>query len=348
MRYALLAGLLALGAQAHAQDDEALFASALSLVDVVTTQGCGPNLVGSRAHPFREAPAACDVFLSLALASMAVDHPEREAAAREAVLRLYQHVRAPAQQAIFRSSGSVTLGGERLPRSVLYRGYALLAGAALERLGGRAEGLEVLAGSLARDLDASTWLPSFGRSIWPCDHAPAAAGLILAAGLRHEDAWGRAGRALVERLRSQSQPQFPTRIDARGRAVEPLPRGTVLAFTAGFLQHADLESARVFASALGEGFCDRLGELAACREWPRGVDRGADAVSGPIVRGYGTGATALGAGAARALADPSLHRGLLATAESFGIERIRSDRARFGLENAIDLWSRSARFLGAP
>ncbi|MCC6877558.1 MAG: hypothetical protein IT378_24840 [Sandaracinaceae bacterium] len=347
MRHGLTAIVVLATSAAHAQTGDELFESALALTDVVTTRGCGPHLVDSSAHPFREAPAACDVFLSLALASMAVDAPARTPAARAAIERLYGHVRAQPQQAIFRSSGNVSFERQRLPRSVLYRGYALLVGAALERLGGRAEGVELLAGSLARDLEGG-WLPSFGRSIWPCDHAPAAAGLILMGQLRREPGWERAGRGLVDRLSARLDPQFPARIDARGRAVEPLPRGTVLAFTAGFLQHADIDSARLFANALAEGFCDRLGGLAACREWPRGVDRRADAVSGPIVGGYGTGATALGGGATRVLADRSLHEGLLASAEQLGIERIRADRARFGLENAIDLWSRSARFLGTP
>ncbi len=334
----------AIGAQAQAQsidDEDVLFSRALALSDVVVDHGCSPRLLGSAAHPFHEAPAACDVFLSLALASMAVDHEERREPARAAIAHLLDHALSPRVRAPFRSTGTVRVGDRDLPRSVLYRGYLLLVTVALERVGGTAAIADPLARALAHDLDgaAAGWLPSFGHTIWPCDHAPAAAGLLL----QRDPRWRASGDALARRLSSSLDSRFPTRVDAQGRAVEPLPRGTVLAFTAGFLQHADRALAARFASVLTSDFCDTFGGLAACREWPRGVDRGPDAVSGPIQRGYGIGASALAMGATRALDDESMHRHLVTAAHTMGIERYLDRPSRFGLENAIYLWARAAR-----
>lgn len=344
---AFIALFLASPSLAGAQDD-ALFTQALELADIVVEHGCPHRLVGSDAHPFREADSACDTYVALALASLSVDRPERRQRALAALERLFTHVLSARARGPFRSAGIVHVGDRRLPRSVLYRGYALLVATSIERVGGASPPIaDALADSLAADLEASPagWLPSFGRAIWPCDHAPAAAALALHARGRSGPAaerWARASRALVERLSRLLATQFHTRVDASGSPIQPLPRGTVLAFTAGFLLHADRALAAPFARTLTQDFCDRLDGSAACREWPRGIDRPADAVSGPILGGYATGASALAIGATRSLDDASFHRDLSATADRMMTGALADPRRR-PLENAILLWARTAQ-----
>lgn len=351
--FALVVTMLSVPHAAAAQvRDEPLFQRALTLSEGIVREGCAPLLVGSSDHPFREAPVACDAFLALALASMAEGHPERRAPAAHAIERLLEDALGRRARAAFRSTGNSDVDGRALPRSVLYRGLVLVTAAALEGVGGDHSLVDPLADAVAQDLERSAagWLPSFGRRIWPCDHAPAAAALLLHAGGR-DDAraarWRAAGQATRDRLVTllDAPRGFTTRIDARGRPLEPLPRGTALAFTAGFLLHADRALAARFAQVLADDFCDSFGPVAACREHPRGVHRRADAASGPITHGYGAGASALGIGASRALAPVRLHTQLVAGADAAGVGRFLAEPERFRLENAIYFWGRTATTL---
>lgn len=336
-----------------APTDEELWQRGLALVPIVVEQGCSPYLLGDADNSFGESSAACDAFLAAALVSMAIDDPVRTAAAIPAVDALIEHALAPSGTQPFASTGWIAVDSRRLPRSVLYQGFLLLALAGRERLApdhGRSGLYDALADSLARRLDASAagFVPTYGQDrVWPCDHTPALSALTLHAQLRSEAArrTGPAARALQQRLATllAAKRGFATRIAPSGKVIEATPRGVAMAWSAGFLVAGDPALARRFGEAFAQTFCRRHLGLAACREWPPGVERGPDASSGPIVLGFGIGASALGLAATRALADDSLHRELLRTAHLVGIERMLGQPDRYPLENAIYLWARSAR-----
>jgi hypothetical protein len=122
----------------------------------------------------------------------------------------------------------------------------------------------------------------------------------------------------------------------------------VLAWTASFLALARgaIPSSKAFADDLVRDFCSdapfsQLGidGVGACREWPRGVERKADAVGGPIIHGWGTGASALAIAAtgANGLADWRAKLLALSDAASFMMHGERP------LERAILAWGARAR-----
>ncbi len=328
--------------------------------------GCAPRLLDDRKHPFIEAQAACDAYASFVLVDEVLAGEAR--APRVAALHaLVDDILSPRARRPFRDTGERALGAgagdaRSVPRSVLYRGYLLAMLAGLARVDGltppRAQLFDALAGSLVEDLAASKsgWLESFRGGTWPCDHALAASGLVLHGALRaghrgapHDDGGSAAaGRALAARIDAlRAGPHgFPARVDARGRVVEATQRGTVLAWTAGFLGLAGLPEAGRFAQTLVDDMCGdpspvglSLG-MAACREWPRGVKRKADAVSGPIVGGWGSGASALAIAATRITGRTAWADALSATSSTM----LGALHKRTGpLERAILAWGAGAR-----
>jgi len=330
-----------------------LWQRALALVPIVVEQGCTPYLLGDASNSFGESSTACDVFLVAALVSLALDDPARTTEATSAVDALIDHALSANGTAPFASTGWITIAGRQLPRSVLYQGFVLLALAGRERLGpnnARSGFYDALATSLAQRLVASSagFLPTYGVDhVWPCDHTPALSALTLHAQLRPAAAHdtGPAARALRQRLAAllDAKRGFVTRIAPSGKVIEATPRGVAMAWSAGFLVAGDPALAARFAQKFSQTFCRRHLGLAACREWPPGVDNGPDASSGPIVLGFGIGASALGLAATRALPDANLHRELLRTAHLVGVERMLSQPEHYPLENAIYLWARSAR-----
>jgi len=323
---------------------------AVRLTPLVLAKSCPKRLLNSASHPFAESAVACDAFLASALVSLALDDPRQTQRAAAAVGKLIEQALDAASQRPFASTGWSRVGGRKLPRSVLYRGFLMVMLAGHEKLasGGPYAALaRELAGALARDLSSAPagLLPSFGKAIWPCDHAPAASGLAVYAAAADDGEAARAATRLIERLGEMLERPtgFPARVDARGAALEPTPRGTVLAFASGWLAIGEPELARRFAGTLTEGFCDRLPVGAACREWPRGVSRGADAASGPLVAGYGVRAGALALAAAHGASMPEWEKALLATARGLELDATISDLGRYPLENAIFLWARTVR-----
>src|SRR5262245_21917090 len=197
---------------------------------------------------------------------------------------------------------------------------------------------DALADDLARDL-ATGWLPSYGPDErWPCDHAPALSTLRLHAKLRRSDRSAHAATELADRFRAAlaTSTGFPTSV---GRSGDPTQRGTALAFVAGFTLPGDPEVASTFAARLIT-ICDRT-PVAACREWPRGIDHPADSASGPLLQGYSVGATALALAATRALADTEWNAALLRTARTAGSDRL--DPRTQTLESAYLRWGETAR-----
>lgn len=323
--------------------------TALALVDEVTgPAGCAPRLLDQEAHRFIEAQIACDVFLGLALVDEALAGGLDRGQAAAGVRRL-----------LIDAQGRGRVPFTRSPRSVLRRGYEALLYGGLARLEAltpeQAAAFDVHARALAADVEgaAPAFVESFRGAYWPCDSAPAAAGLLLHGTLRGDERTLAAGGHLAQRLEDlRALPAgFVTRVDRTGKVLEALPRGTVLAWTAGFLAVAGAPQARAFADDLFTRFCDRdvrvLGLVApaACREWPRGVDRGPDAVSGPIIDGQGTGASALAIGAMRATGrgeDAEKLTGLASLAQA-GLALVGKTVRTGPLERAILRWGASAR-----
>jgi hypothetical protein len=323
------------------------------LVEPVVTEGCAPKLLGSDAHPFFEAQIACDTFLGVAL----VDEALNGAAGAPRVAAL--------QRLLSDAQGRGLVPFRRAPDSVLARGYQLILFAGLQRLGGlesnpaQAEAFDTLARAVAADVTRAgaegRWVESFRGAYWPCDSAPAAAGLLLHGALRHDEATSAAGRALAARLEAlRTAPGgFVTRVDKKGGAIEKTPRGTTMAWTAAFLALAGAPEGRSFADDFVARFCSApakvrgLSAPAACREWPRGQDRKPDAVSGPIVEGWGTGASALGIAATRANGRGDWATPLTALAELFeaagAVPGVLPTVKQGPLEQAILRWGAGAR-----
>jgi hypothetical protein len=97
-----------------------------------------------------------------------------------------------------------------------------------------------------------------------------------------------------------------------------LPRGCALTFSVRYLAEVDRALATTWWTALLDHYLVDYALLVGFREWPPGVDRPADADSGPIVRGVGAAATAFGIAAARAMDDDALATRLEATATLVG------------------------------
>lgn len=313
----------------------------------ITTKGCARSVLGRKELTFSEAQVTCTAFLSFVLVQASLEG-RAPSDVRERLAALLSDAlgrgRAP-----FQSTGSEPVAGYSLPRSVLYRGLLLLMLVGMERAGlARDEDrtlFDALAARTVEDFAHQPLLPSFGTSIWPCDNALAASGLLLHGRLRGVEA----SRAMGERLAThlgtllQQPGGFPTQVDAKGHRVEKLPRGSTLAWTAAFLTMSGHPAARAFADVLLKDFCERLAlfpKAAACREWPRGVERPADAASGPLVSGYAQGTTALAIAATRAAeALRPWHLDLRTTAVLGGIQEQLSQPTLHPLETALYLWA---------
>ncbi|MGC4114322.1 MAG: hypothetical protein QM765_06840 [Myxococcales bacterium] len=329
-------------------------APSLELVEAVTgPKGCAPRLVGSEEHKFLEAQIACDAFLGLAIVSEALDGKVDKPAAIVAVRRLLADALGRGATAFAKS-----------PSSILRRGYHLLLYTGLARLEGltpeEASAYDLLAREVAKDVEAAApaFVESFRSAYWPCDSSPAAAGLVLHGTLRGDEKTRAAGLALVKRLeeRRKAPGGFVTKVDGKGKALEATPRGTVMAWTAGFLALAGVPESRAFADDLFERFCGRdvlifgVKAPASCREWPRGDNRKPDAVSGPIVDGQGTGASALAIAAFRAngRTEDAERLTKLAAIAAPALELMGRPAKQGPLEQAILLWGASARPWLAP
>ncbi|WP_426749506.1 hypothetical protein [Myxococcus sp. Y35] len=316
-------------------------------------KGCEPKLLGDAKRSFSESQLLCDGHLSFILVQAALDgHPLPDTKQRlHALLEdALGRARAP-----FMRGGTTHVNGRSLPRSVLYRGYVLLMLAALERVGmadaASTALFDSMAGQLVEALEAQLLLPSFGTSIWPCDSAPAAAALLLHGRLRGSEASTAAGERLIARLvELAARPTgFPTRVDAKGRLVEPTQRATTLAWTGAFLAMASHPAASTFTNTLVKDYCDRpAGELlplAACREWPRGVQGREDSAGGPLVfGGYSVGASALAIAATRLSAPHrTWHAHLLNAAREMGLGDILSQPGNRPLEASLYWWGATIR-----
>lgn len=92
-----------------------------------------------------------------------------------------------------------------------------------------------------------------------------------------------------------------------------LPRGCALSWETGYLARFKPSEARKLWGKYKSHFKENFIIAAGFREWPRGIERKADIDSGPIVRGIGAAATALGLVAAREIDDDTTYHQLKAT-----------------------------------
>lgn len=316
-------------------------------------RGCEPKLLGDAGRRFSEAQLLCAAHLSFILVQLSLDGgapPETPRRVKALLDNALTKGRAP-----FLSDGAARVEKHQLPHSVLYRGYVLLMLAGMERAGlADAEStalFDALAARLVEALSKQLLLPSFGKSIWPCDSAPAAAGLLLHGRLRGNAESLTMGERLTARLvELASLPSgFPTKVNAKGRLVEPTPRATTLAWTGAFLSMGSNPAAATFTTALVKGYCDRPGgellPFAACREWPRSVNGREDAASGPLMHGgYSVGASALAIAATRLSPEHrAWHQDLLNTAREMGIRPMLEKPHMHPLETALYWWGANAR-----
>jgi len=347
----LLAALVPSGGHAARPVDDDPYTRALRLAPLVLKESCPPYLMRIPASSFIEAPIACDAFLATALVSLAVEKPERTGEVVPVLDQLIEQALSARAKKAFAATGSTMVGGEVLPKSVLYRGFLLLMLEGRERLrpeGPRAQLGDALALALAADFQASKlgYLPTFGiKQIWPCDQSPAASGLILHGQLRHNEVTLAAGEALRARLMADlRRPRgFPTAYAPSGKLVMATPRATTMAWTAAFLGVSSPEAGEAFAVDLFQRFCDRKAAYTACREWPRGVNRPPDSDSGPYIFGYAVGSSALALAAAQLHPSGDWDEGLLGTARRYGLDSVLDPLSGMKLENAIYIWGRSVR-----
>jgi hypothetical protein len=325
-----------------------------ALAQQILAHPCRSSLLGSSAYRLAESQLACDAFLAFAFVNRRLAAGGEASSEERRILKslLDDAVRAGARRP-YVGQHTVTVGDHRIPDSVVYQGLVALMIAGTLKIDVADDETRLLFDELAATLvqryAAQALLPSYGSSIWPCDNAIAVAALAVHGRLRQNDLSTKTAKTVARHLASllERKRGFPTRVDEEGHGVEAMPRGSALAWTTVFLGTGGVEETRRFADALLDGFCDRVvldgRPLAACREWPRSVQRGPDTTSGPIVGGYGVAASALAIAATRGAGLKDWHEGLVATGYAVGLGGIASTPRRYPLENAILAWAVSAQ-----
>ena len=100
------------------------------------------------------------------------------------------------------------------------------------------------------------------------------------------------------------------------------PRGCALSWSVRYLAEFDLPAATELWKTYRNHYLISAFLIVGLREWPPGVDRGADVDSGPVIHGIGAAATAFGLIAARAVDDESTAarlEGAARVAEALGL-----------------------------
>jgi hypothetical protein len=163
----------------------------------------------------------------------------------------------------------------------------------------------------ARDL-----VETYPGEVYVPDNVVAIAGLALLRRCLHEPP-DRQVQAFLARLRARH-------LDATTGVFVFAPgqpgRGSGAAWTAYFLSFVDPALSRQQFDRLFEHFGVALpGGALALREWPRGVERGGDVDSGPLVFGLSPSATGFALAGAALLDDEDRLRRLKRTAEAAGV-----------------------------
>lgn len=232
--------------------------------------------------------------------------------------------------------------------SVAYRGHLALMLVARERLGPLREEHAAVKKTLLHGLaaeilaDPNHLIPSYGQRTWPADNE------VLAAAFELETSPDPAVRDALAALQGSL-----AKLEERGlpaSEVEPdslkgkdVPRGCALSWTVAMRGLYSPERARSLYEPYRKAFFTRVGPVVGFREWPRGVDRPADADSGPIVLGFGTAASGLALGASRLAGHWSDHRELRFSSGLAGAGWLENARGKQWLERAMLAWAKTAR-----
>lgn len=153
---------------------------------------------------------------------------------------------------------------------------------------------------------------------WPADQTAtlAALGRFDAAHGTHLlaeplEAW----RHVMQRRGMSTRWKLPvSEVTGRGPGARH-PRGCAQSYISRYLAEVDPALSAAWWTAYRAGFLTRVAGLPGFREWPPGVERVADADSGPIRFGVGAAASAFGIAAARAQGDAALAVQLEAAAD---------------------------------
>ncbi|MBL9040502.1 MAG: hypothetical protein JNM83_02815 [Myxococcales bacterium] len=154
------------------------------------------------------------------------------------------------------------------------------------------------------------------RARWPADQSATLASLH-----RYDVAHGGmlstepARRYFTVVERSASKDGLPRSEVAQVTDSGRYPRGCALSFSVRYLAEVDLPRARALWQRYVAGYLVDGVLVTGFREWPKGVERGEDADSGPVVSGIGAAASAFGISAARAMGDERLAQRLESVAD---------------------------------
>jgi len=317
-------------------------------------------LAADQARPRTAMELYARAFAGYALVERARTRPDPAARAADAALldRLIDDVASPAFTRPFHL-GSVDVAGRALSPSVAHRGHLALLLVGRTRLGPldppRRALLDALAAGLARDVAAAPGrlLPTYANArLWPADNEVVAAALTLyARDLAPDDAAVvRAARALLDALTALERPGWratglpPSALDARTRAPLDVPRGCALSWTVAMRALHDPAAARALYDRYRARHWVDAALVVGLREWPPGVDRAPDADSGPIVAGVGAAASALGEGAALAVASTADAERLRASAALVSrVVRPPSHGRASWPARAITAWARASQ-----
>lgn len=163
-------------------------------------------------------------------------------------------------------------------------------------------------------------VPTYPRERYPVDNASMIGALGLFAAARGEAPPPEVARWGALARRSWVDPETGLLFQAVGTDGRPIdgPRGSGTFLAAYFLSFADPALSAALYEAGREALYVDAGGFAGMREHPRGVDRGGDIDSGPIVGGLGMSSTGFALAGARVHHDPEVFRRLYATTHLFG------------------------------
>ncbi len=108
-----------------------------------------------------------------------------------------------------------------------------------------------------------------------------------------------------------------------------IPRGCALSWSMLYMAQFAPDQAAELYGLYREQFFTHVAGLGGFREYPPGVDVGADVDSGPIILGMGMAATGLGLGPSRLFGDRRTYISIMRTASSVGFPVVLSPRRRY-------------------
>lgn len=164
--------------------------------------------------------------------------------------------------------------------------------------------------SLAKELDASPYglLDDYPGQCYPVDILPAIAAIRRAdavLGTDHSEFAARAIRGFQDERQDRSTGLPAYVVDSKTGRAEDCARGVGLSYMLIWAAELWPQTAENWYARYEEQFWQEGTWFAGFREYPRGIDVGwfnmADVDAGPVIGGYGVGASAFGVGAARVM-----------------------------------------------